>query len=281
MSWTDSDTIKKHLLDLDKLPTQFRDVPVALSATGSGSLPHRGIVPLSDKIKRLAQLEPVSQSGVQLTAETWVQLSYDNVKADEIVVAADNSLATVYRLGQDFAADFPAGKIRRISSGNISSGQSVQVYYQRYQTLTRNVDYTINYATGEIALTSNSALEPETTVCADYEVSAASGADQLISLTITETEDKILARLKNEYGAGSTDQGLTTGATELALAAVCRGLASSALSDGGASPETRARGWRELADSYEIAAWRTLRPFLSAPDFRPVGKQANNSWQWE
>jgi len=281
MSWTDSDTIKKHLLNLDKLPVQYRDVPVALSATGSGSLPHRGLIPLLEKVKRLAQLEPTAQGSVQLSGETWVQLGYDQLKPDGIVVAADASLAVVYRLGQDYAADLPAGKIRRISSGDISGGQSVQVYYQRYQAMARDVDYTINYTSGEITLTTGSGLEPETTVWVDYQVSAASGADQLISLSITEIEDKILCRLKDEYGAGSSDQGLKTGATELALAAVCRGLASAALADGGASPEARARGWRELADSFETAAWQTLRRFLKPPDFRSAGKQANDSWKWE
>ena len=87
MSWTDSDTIKKHLLDLDRLPTEYREVSVDLNASGVGTLPHKGIVITSEKVKRVASLDPTSQSGVGLTAETWATLSYTDLVPDRMIVA--------------------------------------------------------------------------------------------------------------------------------------------------------------------------------------------------
>jgi hypothetical protein len=57
-------------------------------------------------------------------------------------------------------------------------------------------------------------------------------------------------------------------------------LASRALSDGLTCAENRSRGWRELSQQYELAAWRTLRPFLKAPLPVQGAKKSNQSWEW-
>ena len=280
MSWTDSTTIKKHLFDLDKLPTQFSDTEVKLDAAGDGSLPHKSIVSDSEKVKQILSMTPTQQSSVTLNGETWVQLNYDNLVPDGIVVSDDDDISTIYQLDKDYAFDYENGKIRRIAGGGISDGYSVAINYLRYAILTKDTDYTIIYDTGTVSVESGGSLEPETTVFVDYQISAASGADQLIAEAITEAEDKILANLKSEYDGESSDQGIKTGATELTLAVICRGLASRTLSDGQTSAEYRSRGWRELAEQYELSAWRTLRPFLKSPMLVKGAKKSNQSWEW-
>lgn len=280
MSWTDSTTVKNHLFDLDKLPTEYTDVPLKIDSNGEASLPHRGIVENSERLKRIATLDLTEESAVQLNAEQWKDLNFNDLVKGEIIVAYDQSLETVYQLDIDFAVDWEDGELRRIDGGDISDGQAVEVFYKRYEVMVQGVDYSITPATGEIAILPGGGLEPDTTVYADYEVSAASGADQLISEAITQVEDKILALLKDDYDGDSEDQGLKTGATELALATICRGLATRALSDGESSAEARSRGWRELADQYESLAWRTLRPFLKSPVMIKGSKKSNRSWDW-
>ena len=105
-------------------------------------------------------------------------------------------------------------------------------------------------------------------------------ADQLIGEAITEAESKILSRLKSGFTAESSDQGLITGATELTLSIICRGLATRALSDGLPAAEGRARAWRLVAEEYERNAYATLRPFLNSPMPTAGGKGANSSWGW-
>jgi len=280
MSWTDSTTIKKHLFDLDQLPTEYKDVSVELNADGKGTLPHKGLVSSSEVVKQLLTMSPTEQSGVTLNGETWVALSYDKLVPDGIVVAADKGLETVYQLDKDFAFNSVGGEVRRIAGGSIGDGAALEVYYLRYQTFTKNIDYTIDYDNGEINVVAGGSLEPETTLLIDYQISAASGADQLIAEAITEAEDKILSILKDEYNASSTDQGLKTGATELAASIICRSLATRVLSDGCPSAEGRARGWRDLSSQFEISAWRTLRPFLHSPQITHGQKKGNQSWEW-
>ena len=280
MSWTDSDTVNKHLFNLDRIVTELRDLSVLLDSAGKGLLPHHGIVEASERVKRAILTEPAAQGAITLTGETWTLLGDDNLLPGELVAAQDSGLATIYREGMDYAVDFPGGRIRRIAGGNISSGQSVQVYYLNYELLTA-ADYTIDYGAGEISNTTNGVLKPNTLVYLDYSLNAAAGADQLIPDAIAEAEDKILARLKEGYTASSTDQGLTTGATELTLATVCRALAARALSDGAPSAEPRSKGWRDLADGYEASAWRTLRPFLNSPAPTPGSRRSNQSWEWQ
>ncbi len=280
MSWTSSEIIKKHLFDLDRLPTEYNDVAVKFNAAGKGLLPHKGLVASSEKIKRLAAMIPAEQSGVTLNGETWVQLNHDNLFPGEIVVTADSDLDTVYEANKDFACNAATGKVRRIASGSINEGAVVKVYYLRYEVMSKTVDYNIDYDSGEITIVVGGSLEPETTVWVDYQISTASGADQLIDEAITEAEDKILSLLKDEYNASSEEQGIKTGAAELTLSIICRGLTSRALGDGETSAEGRARGWRELAVQFETSAWRTLRPYLHTPQLVKGAKKSNQSWEW-
>lgn len=280
MSWTDSTTVKKHLFDLDKLPVDFNDVRAHFNNSGVAALRHKGLVSNSEKVKKLQTLQPTTKTGVVLNGETWTDLACEDLIPYQIVVADDEDLSEVYQLDKDYAVDYSDGKLRRINGGGIGDGATVAVCYQRYTVLTKAVDYTIDYDDGELTVIEGGALEPDTDVWVDYQLSAASGADQLISEAITEAEDRILANLKDEYDESSSDQGIKTGATELVLSIVCRGLATSALSDSMTSAEGRARGWRDLMTTFEISAWRTLRPFLKSPAMIGGSRKSNESWEW-
>ena len=280
MGWTDSTTVKKHLLDLDRLPTDIENVVLRLDASGDASFPHGGIVEDSETVKVKLQLGPIAQAAVSLNGETWTALNHDYLVAGEIVVADGEDLGTVYQLDADYCFNEQDGELRRISSGSIGDGASVQVYYQRFSVLTKDVDYTIDYATGELAMGTVGALEPDTQVWVDYQLSAAAAIDALVSEAITETEDKILSMLKPDYTADSTDQGLITGATELTMATLCRSLATHALADGAPAAEGRSRGWRELSDRYNSAAMVTLRRFIAYPTMTSGSKKGNSSWEW-
>lgn len=281
MGWTDADTVRKHLLSLDNLPTVFTDVEVFLDADGKAALPHRGIESGSDQVKVLKQLIPDSQSGVTLNGETWVALSYDHLMPGEIVVASDDGLGTLYQLDADFCFDPANGKLRRVDGGAISDGASVEVFYQRYEVKTTLIDYTIDLSSGIITRVPTGSIEIETTIYVDYEISDASGVDELLDEALTEAENKILALLKSEYTIESSDQGLITGATELTLAIICRGMATRALSDGRTAAEGRSRAWRNLAIQYEGQAWITLQSFLAVHIPTGATKQGNSNWEWQ
>ncbi|MBM3328195.1 MAG: hypothetical protein FJY67_01820 [Calditrichaeota bacterium] len=280
MSWTDSTLVLNHLLNLDQPPAQHHDVPILIGSNGIGILPHRGLVPQSEVVKRPLPPSEIVHQQVILNGENWASLAHLQILPGEIVVAADAVLQQIYSAENDFAVDWEGGRIRRIEDSAIPDASSVEIWYRSYEELERDVDYDINYATGEVFNVTGNRDLSDTLLFVDYQLPAAAGVQALIPQAITEVEAKILPRLKPPYGAASTDQGLITSATEMTLSAVCRGLAARALLDGATSPEGRARSWMQLANSYETTAWQTLRPFLTHPVQTPAGKSGNSSWEW-
>ncbi len=281
MSWTDKETVMAHLLALERKPTTVTDEAAKVSAEGKATLNHKGLVNGSETVKIELQLEPCYQANVALNDETWTSLSHAELMPGEVVVATDSGLETVYQTDKDYCFDAKTGKLRRIAGGGIGNGEAVQVYYRRYQPLVKDIDYSIDYAAGSLTRIPGGAMKLDTTVFVDYELTAAASVEALAEEAVTEAEDKIVRRLKSDYTAESTDQGLVTGATELTLAILCRSLAAQALADGLTSAEGRSRGWRELADKYETAAWITLRPFLTQPALAGSVKKANSNWEWQ
>jgi len=278
MSWTDSSTVKAHLLNVEQPSVAMRDVPVRLDATGSGVVPHRGITSESEVVKRVAAGAPVGPQSVVLTGADWISLADAKLVPGRLVAASDWRLSTIYDEDADFAVDAETGKIRRIAGGSIGDGATVKVFYQPYEVLVRDVDYVFDYGTGVIAPPTGGSLEADTMLYLDYDLPGATGEEVLIEQAITEAEGKILARLKEGYGSGSSDLCLVTGATELALSIVCRGMAAKALSDGQPTAEGRAKLWLQLGAGYETAASVTLRPFLATGTLNPGGRQGNLSW---
>ena len=280
MAWTDSDTVKKFLPGLSGGAIQFMDIAVTLGADGKGNLPHPGILSGSEVVKRPAAGGIVGPEAVALPAETWVALAAATLVPGELVAAGQWRLTTLYEEGRDFLVDATAGKIRRINGGAIGAGATVHVWYQKYEALVKDVDYTITYATGALARTTGSSVPPEATLMVDYKLNAASSVEDLIPKAITQAEDKILRRLESGYTTSSTDQGLITGATELTVAIICRSLSGRALGDGLPAAQSRGKTWIELAAHFERSASHTLKPFMTVPAIASGGAQGNVNWEW-
>jgi hypothetical protein len=89
--------------------------------------------------------------------------------------------------------------------------------------------------------------------------------DTLIDQAIIEAQDLILRNLAEGYDEYSSDQGITTGATQLALSIVARGLAADVLIiNSAADAYHRSKEWQALSELWESTAWETLSPFLDA-----------------
>ncbi len=280
MYWTDSETVTKHLC-AQNLPSEAHyEVAVQMNSSGFGQLPHRGLVAGSETIKRLTKSSPQGPYSIVLNGVNWTQLNDAHLKPQQMVLSANLRLTTVFVEGLDYAVDHQNGKVRRLAGSQISDGGTVLVWYQPYTVLNKGVDYNIDYTGGKIYTVPGGIDLSNTTLYADYALTAADGASDLVAQAVTQAEDKILARLKEGYDENSTEQGLTTGATELAVAIVCRGLAARALLDSASAAYSRARSWIQLAKEYETAAFSTLKPFLAEP-FLVAGKKSGNaSWEW-
>jgi len=279
MSWTNETAVRAHLVNLDRSISAYSDEAAVVNADGAALLAHRGVAAASEVVKRIAELDPVGPVTVTLNGEIWSGAPDAQLIPSSLVAADGWKLDAIYLEDIDYVLDAAAGKIRRVTGGAISDGASVKLFYRRYEVLVRDVDYEIDYAAGEIMAVAGT-FEPGATLYVDYALDLADAAGALIVAAITEAENKILLRLKSDYGASSTDQGLVTGATELASAIVCRGLAAQALADGLPAAASRSKQWLQLAHDYETASVITLKPFVKSPVIQPGGKGANNSWEW-
>lgn len=279
MAWTSTSRVKNHLL-LYPLPSQtVRDVPVQMDSVGKGQCPHRGILAGSERVKKrtssLSGAEPVL-----LTATDWKSLSGGNLVPGEVVVSADRNAEFIFGLNLDYVVNWEEGKIRRTPNSAIGDGQTVQVWFYRYLLLTPGEDYEMDYTSGHIEQVLGGPQLADQLLWVDYEISPQGSIEGLVNQAIEEAEERIRARLKEEYINGEPPPGLVNGATELAVAVICRALATYALSDREHSPEGRCKGWLQLAQQYETVAFQSLKPFLLSPMMAPGGKSPNTSWEW-
>ncbi len=279
MSWTDLTTVKKHLQESTTAATAIENQEHVLSGTSRVQLEHRSLTSASEEVKTIDLASPFSEGAKTLTGTNWTGLTHQDIVPDSMVVTADQALDTVYVEGTDYVVNYEVGRIRRVAGTSIPDGGTVYVWYFYYTVHTKDTDYQIFYSSGELNRIDGGAIADASTVYVDYTTSAGTVTDDLINQAITEAEDKILARLKDEYGASSTDQGLKTGATELTLAIVCNAKAMDMMlklpSD---DADGVARQWREMSHRYGVQAWQTLDRFLQPHSRRGPQAKTNESW---
>ncbi|HEX7344266.1 MAG TPA: hypothetical protein VF398_08375 [bacterium] len=283
MSWTTLATIRKHLQETTTPATVIEDETHVLTGTDQVQLEHASITSQSEEVKTVDLGSPYSMGAVILSGTNWRNLSHANLVPDSAVVAGNLSLDTVYVEGTDYVMDYEQGKVKRVAGTAIPDGGTVYIWYFYYTVHVRDTDYQIDYNSGKLNRTAASAVADGSTVYVDYTTSAGTVTDDLINEAITEAEDKILARLKDEYSSSSTDQGLKTGATELALSIICNAKAMDMMlkspsdeSDGAANQ------WRSMSLRYESQAWETLDRFLRSRSRRGSVAVQNESWSgWE
>lgn len=279
MSWTDADTVRKHLQETSVAATVIENEEQVLYGTDEVQLAHKSITQDSEEVKTIDLASPYTAGAKILTGLNWTSLVHENLVPNSIVVTADQALDTVYIEGTDYVVSYEQGKLRRVTGTSIPDGGTVYVWYFYYTVHTRDTDYAIDYDSGTLNRIDGGAIADGSTVYVDYTTSAGTVADELINEAIIEAEDKILARLKDEYSSSSTDQGLTTGATELTLSIVCNAKAMDMMLK---SPSDEADGaaeqWRAMSARYEEQAWETLDRFLKSRSRRTSTVKTNESW---
>lgn len=279
MSWTDLATVRKHLSDAEVAATVIENEEHILSGTDQVQLAYKSLASNSEEVKTVDLASPYSEGATVLSGTNWVNLDHQDLVPDTVVVAGDQALDTIYIEGTDFVVDDELGRIKRVAGTSIPDGGTVYIWYFYYTIHVKDTDYEIDYSGGKLNRIDGGGIADGSTVYVDYSTSAGTVTDDLITEAITEAEDKILARLKDEYSASSTDQGLKTGATELALAIVCNAKAMDIMiKNPSDESDGAAKQWRALSKRYERQAWRTLDRFLKARTWRGATSQTNESW---
>ncbi len=281
MSWTDANTVKTHLMQSEIAAGTVENEEHTLWGTDAVQLHSTLITSGSEEVKTIDLGSPYSQGALTLTGSNWANFDHSDIVPESVTAAADPHRATVYVEGTDYIVDYENGRVRRAAGSAIGDGASVYFWYLYYTVHIKDTDYTIDYDAGTIIRIDAAGIANGGIVYIDYETTASTASDALIADAITQAEDKILARLSAEYGADSGDQGLKTGATELAVAIVCNAKAMDIMNrvHSGASDDM-AKQWRELSQRYEVQAWRTLAPFLAKPAVRGGRTKVNPDLRW-
>ena len=279
MSWTDSATVKKHIMQSDIADAEIENEEHTLRGTDPEQLKATLILDDSEEVKTIDLAEPYGDGAVTLTNYNLAALDYTDLVPGSVVVADNAHRSTVYVEGVDYVVDYEDGKIRRAVGSAISSGSSVYIWYLFFTVHIKDTDYTIDYEAGTITRVGGGGIADGGIVYVDYESSASTVTDSLISEAITEAEDKILRRLSDDYDESSTDQGLKTGATELAVSIICNSKAMDIMNRSrDSSADDMSKQWREQSNRYEKQAWETLSYFLKKPAVRSAAKQQNRSF---
>lgn len=268
MPFTDLLTVRKHLVASNTPALPFENIPLTLSGTTPVPLP-QGNVLASVSVKWLASELPTLEPAIVLVNENWASLSYANLARGSVVVASTLSLAQVFTEEHDYRVNHEEGRLKRLASGAIPNSFPAVVWYGRYHLFAESSDFVVDYAAGTVRRASGSTIPDGATVLVDYIVAHGSAEDLLIEQAIVEAEDVILRSLRQGYSASSTDQGLQSGATYLALHIVARGMAALMLTRNlGSDAYTRAREWLQLSDKWHTAAWNVLAPFVTPHSLR-------------
>ncbi len=263
MSWTNRTTVKTHFQDAETGILHIENESATLSGTDETVLSHRLLTEDSETVKWCTLKAPVADGLILLDGTDWENLAHSNILPYSVVVALNETLSTIYVDEKDYIIDREQGRIRRTASSSIPSQTNVMVYYLYDTPFVKTTDYTIDYDAGTLTRVDDGGIPDGATVKVDYDIAAVSLSDALIDQAIVEAEDKILTHLSTDYNASSPDQGLKTGATELAIAIIAEAKAMEALAHETLSnPNNRAEQWLELATKLERQAWRTLAPFL-------------------
>lgn len=260
-NWTTNELVKTHLLNPFQGSLHFENQEVVLTDTDETSLAHRLITDNSETVK-LILLSTLSKESVTLTDEDWESLAQDDIAPDTVLLATHELLSTVYVEGDDYIVDYELGKIRRSNTTSIANPATLTIWYKYFHAYIKTTHYTIDYDAGTLARV-GATIPNGATVLIDYDVSAADIAETLVTNAVLQAEDKILYLLSDDYGAASGDQGLITGATELALSIVMQALSIYLLQHSTIEgPHSRATEFRNLSWKLEKQAFETLSPFL-------------------
>ncbi len=266
MSWTDADTIKIHLQSFTVDSLTVKVLSLTLEGVTQQQLPHNTLLSGSVRVASQLAADPTGPVEITLTGTSWYPLGYQNILPGSVVVGNDDFPSTRYVEGADYAVKDVDGEIKRLSGSSIASGATIYVWLLPLTVYVEDQDYEVDHSAGRISRKVGSSIPDPARVLLDYQTSAAGASVALISRAITEAEEKITARLRDEYSTSSTDEGLKIGATELTLSIICDDLALRSLSGvGDPSSDDRARRFMELAVRYGQRATTTLGRFLTQP----------------
>ncbi len=178
----------------------------------------------------------------------WESFSHADVVPGSAVVANNSSLSTIYTENVDYTLDYVTGNIRRVTTGSIEDSQTIYVWYFYYHRYTPDIDYYLDVNAGTISRLLTGTIEDGQAVLVDYDAGLGTLSEDVINQAISEADHSILQQMDHRF-QNSADPALITAETYWAVAILCRVRAGSALANAGT---------RSTAVSAAAKAWLDL-----------------------
>lgn len=260
MSFTTVDIVRNHILENHISISEIDSEPVKIAEDFKGILRYPPVVKDSECVKGKEQLKPDYQE-ITFTGENQVNLLKSELVRDSVVVASDSSLGHIYKENIDYTIDYSNGIILRIVDGDISTGESLSIWYMPYRVYTRGTDYTIDYEKGEIKKLASGDIETGQWLYVDYTSEYAFISDETITNAINEANEQVLNFIDSAYSS-SSDRSLVVAETYLTIAIICRIKAMWAVSAG--MRNNISLTWSALADQYKRDGYLLLEKFIGS-----------------
>lgn len=257
MPFTNAQLVRKHLIEHSITGQSVENLPLKLAGSAPVKLPSGPLLSGSDKVKGKEEGTP-KQETVLLTL-AGVQLTSTDLIPESVVLASDSSLGSVYVEQVDFAVDYPAGKIRRLSGGALTVDANVTVWYVPFRIYARNADYKIDYGRGELTRLTGGVIEDGQTVLVDFKIDPAFLGPEVIENAVAEAEALVVSQIDAAY-LDFSEPGLAAGATYLAVGILAH---IKSLESMQAEPPSHllSRSWAIMSNFYRRRAQDFLSPF--------------------
>lgn len=258
MPFTNSEIVRHHLIETMSLRDSYRDVAVEMSGLAAIALMHSQLKEGSLVVKGKELGAPYAT--LVTLGDSPSPLGFANLIPDSVVVASDSSLGRIYAEHVDYHIDYLQGTVRRLE-GEIPVGGTVAVWFFAYRVYQRNSDYAVDHVRGTIRRITGSQIEDGQTVFVDYETQSLALDERQLDNAVAEADDLLLSLIDDSY-RDSSNQGLVTAETYLALAVLCRVKAMAALQQPGGS--ATANHWQELGANYSADGLKIAKRFAPA-----------------
>jgi hypothetical protein len=256
--WTDEDTINA-LMQSSAVPSPSEfDEPVLITASAPTQLRYSG-VDAGLILKQQRTLTPT------ILGPTLAGIVPQPVTAGERPIRGTVQCfigGVEYIENYDFVVDYVAGTIRRTTPGsNIPSGSVVSTSCLEWTTLAEGVDYSVNYAAGQITRLAGSSIASGVYVSVDY----SHAAILISSLAIREMIQQAEALMLQSIADPTLQNDLTrASASLLTMSLICLSQATKVLMIPESTAANRSKELIALASAYGTRADSTFLPLRKA-----------------
>lgn len=183
-----------------------------------------------------------------------------------VVVAKDSSLGTVYVENIDYIIDYATGELMLKSGGAIAVAQQVSVWYLPYSIYDSGSDYSLDSTKGDVRRLSSGSIADGESVRVDYRPQYDSFNDDILNAAVNQANG-LIEREIDPDGRFGADPVLQVCATYRGLEIVCHAAAARELSRP-RGDQRSSLAWIELGKQFGSRAdqlMKSFRPPMNGP----------------